>query len=68
MDLSGYTASSRPLSNAELRELKEGAQNLRAWARRNQHEDPDGAASRIRSAAQNEADITAELNRRRKTR
>lgn len=45
----------RPLDPGEAEELREGAQNLRAWADRNQHEDPAGAATRRRWANANEA-------------
>ncbi|MFD5384281.1 hypothetical protein ACFWMG_04790 [Streptomyces sp. NPDC127074] len=60
----GYTPNPRPRSNAELKELKAGAKELREWAARNRHEDPVGAERRIREAERNEADIAAEEARR----
>ncbi|AVZ72968.1 hypothetical protein SLUN_12965 [Streptomyces lunaelactis] len=64
MGLFSYTPNTRPRSDSELRDLRDGAAALRASARRNQH-DPVKAARELKAAQQNEADIQAEHKRRR---
>ncbi|MEV6398144.1 hypothetical protein AB0M39_25800 [Streptomyces sp. NPDC051907] len=66
MGLFGYTPNPRPRSDSHLEELRKGAKNLRASARRDQGADPVKAARDLRAAQQNEAEIAAELKRRRK--
>lgn len=65
MGLFSYSPSSRPRSDSELRDLRDGAKKLRASARRDRHADPVKAERESRAADQNDADIKAELKRRR---
>jgi hypothetical protein len=67
MGLFGYTPNDRPRSNSEIKELKDGAANLRARADRSAAAgDPDGAERLRASADHNDADVRAELNRRKR--
>jgi hypothetical protein len=67
MGLFGYTPSDRPRSNGEIKELKDGATELRARADRTAASgDPDGAERLRASADRNDADVAAELNRRKR--
>lgn len=62
----GYTPNSRRRSDSELAELRDGAKNLRARARRSQQAgDPVQAERYFRHAEMNEAEIQAEVKQRR---
>lgn len=64
MGLRDYMPHPRRRSDEELAELREGAKNLRARARRSN--EPQDADRDIRAAEMNEAEIRAELNQRRR--
>lgn len=64
MGLRDYVPHPRRRSDAEITELREGARTLRARARRST--DPAQAERDVRDAERNEAEVRAEMDRRRR--